>query len=370
MENRVKCIDGWRAIAALGVLFTHTLAALQQPSLFIGSIDFFKILNLWGSGVHLFFVISGFCFFLVMTKEDNYSLNGAFAFWKKRWLRIAPAFYIACLVYGFFKYGNFSYEFARSLFANFIFLQTYIPGTEITGIFWSLSVEWIFYLLLPFIFILIKRIGYIWGIGLMLVAGIILNLLHYTGFIYPNNFAWYYTIFANFEHFGWGILLGLIYKRKLLIPSLLSGKPGFVLGLIVAYAGKLFFYSAFVKAAGKFGFLFESTGPLIMTLGFAMMILSTLRDKFLNKLLSNKVFVFIGRISYSFYLWHFLILEFCTQYFANYVPSGAAGVGVLGIITLVVLLPISYLSYKLLESFYFKLTDKSQGNIKLSNSMQ
>ena len=360
MNKRISCIDGWRAIAALGVLFTHTLAILNHPTWYLGSIDLFQGLNIWGSGVHLFFVISGFCFLLVMSKNKDYSPKAFLGFWKKRWLRIAPAFYTACIVYGLYRYGSFSRELLISLLANFIFLQTYIPDTGIAALFWSLSVEWLFYLLLPPIFMLIKSFGYIPVIVGMLVAGFVLNLAHYCGYIYADEFAWYYTIFANFEHFGWGMLLGFVYKQELLSYSFLSGIAGFFLGLFVSYIGKIFFYSAFVKYMGNWGFIFESTGPLIMTLGFSIMILSSLRDNFINKILSNSVLVFLGRISYSFYLWHMLVLELCFQYFKQYISISPAGVAMLIVTVLIFLIPLSYISYHLLESFYFKLSSNKQ----------
>ena len=363
--NRIDCIDGWRAIAAMGVLYTHLLEVLKQPRLMIGPVDLFTVLNILGKGVHLFFVISGFCFFLVMSRKGDFSLSGILHFWKKRWLRIAPAFYVACIVYGCFKFGHFSTPFAASLAANFIFLQPYIPGTEIAALFWSLSVEWLFYLMLPFLFIASRKIGVIPVILMMLGSGLLLNMLHFAGYIYANNFAWYYTIFANYEHFGWGILLGLVYERNLLQHTFLSRPTGFFTGVFAAYLGKLFFYAGFLVYAGKAAFLFESVGPLIMTLGFAMIILASLRNAWLNQLLSNRVLVFVGRISFSFYLWHLLVVKTCFTYFQAFLPEGAAGVLVLGLLTLIILIPLSLLSYNLFESFYFKIpTQKMEIKLK------
>jgi peptidoglycan/LPS O-acetylase OafA/YrhL len=295
-------------------------------------------------------------FLLVMSEKNDYSFNGVTSFWKKRWLRIAPAFYTACVVYGLHKYGFLSRELLVNLSANFIFLQPYIPGTEIAALFWSLSVEWLFYLMLPSIFMLIGNFGYIPIIFGMVTVGLLLNLLHYSGYIYAGDFAWYYTIFANFEHFGWGILIGFIFRQEILLHSFLSGIAGFCLGLLVSYTGKIFFYSAFVKYMGNLGFIFESIGPLTMTLGFSIMILSSLRNNFLNRVLSSRILVFVGRISFSFYLWHMLILELCFRYFRQFIPLNNAGIGILAIITLIFLIPLSYISYYLLESFYFKLS--------------
>lgn len=370
MQSRIKCIDGWRAIAALGVLFTHVLGTLNHPKLIIFSIDIFKVLNIWGSGVHLFFVISGFCFFLVMDKNKDYTIMGTLKFWKKRWLRIAPAYYFACLVYGLLAYGHFSKDLILSLFANFIFIETYIPGTEIAAIFWSLSVEWLFYLILPFVFIVIRKYSFILVILIIMLLGLMLNCLHFLGFLYPGNFSWYYTFFANFEHFGWGILLGYIYKKEFLVESFLSKLTGFWLGLIIAYIGKIFFYSNFLKSTGHQSFLFESLGPLIMTFGFSMMMLSSLRHPSINKILANRVLVFIGRVSYSFYLWHVLIIQICYSYFRLFIPDTPMGILILTTLCLIFLIPTSFISYNIFESFYFKSSLDKKNSLVLSQNIK
>ena len=121
MNKRIESIDGWRAVAALGVLYTHVWATLSFPVLNVGGVDVFRLLNLWGNGVQLFFVISGFCFYLVLEKQQQYDFKTAFAFWKKRWLRIAPAFYTACIVLAFVHGTGSISDLLYKLFFNFIF---------------------------------------------------------------------------------------------------------------------------------------------------------------------------------------------------------------------------------------------------------
>jgi peptidoglycan/LPS O-acetylase OafA/YrhL len=351
MNKRIDVIDGWRTIAALGVLYGHVLGTLNIPS--VQNIDIIRVLNLWGNGVQLFFVISGFCFFLVLDKQKDYSFAASLSFWKKRWLRIAPAFYTACLVYAYINYDGIKTHAFKALAANFLFIQTYVPGTEISAHFWSLSVEWLFYLSLPLIFYFIRRKGYVIVIAAMFAIGLLLNLLHYKWGLY-NGFDWYYTFFANFEHFACGLLVGYLFKTGKLSLGIFNKVYGIIIGFVIAYIGKIFFYSFFVKRMGRWGFVFESIGPLVMTLGFAWMILVSLRNDLVFKLIGNKLFTFIGRISYSFYLWHVLLLGCIYSCTINLFPQNGLGILCLFTTTAVVLLPISYLSYKLLEEFYFK----------------
>lgn len=190
--------------------------------------------------------------------------------------------------------------------------------------------------------------------------------MHFLSILYPGDFSWYYTIFANFEHFGWGILLGFIYLNKILINPFLSGWKGFWFGLLLAYTGEIFFYSNFLKNTGSLRFIFESTGPLIMTLGFSIMMLSSLRHRSINKILACRPFVFIGRISFSFYLWHILSIEFSFYYFKQFISYSRIGVLILSLLCLIFIIPISYISFNIFESFYFKSNSSKQNILKVS----
>ena len=69
---RLASIDGWRAIAVLGVFWWHTWIHTGNPSLIlsIGShgLNLQRLPVLLGNGVHLFFVISGFCIHQSITR--------------------------------------------------------------------------------------------------------------------------------------------------------------------------------------------------------------------------------------------------------------------------------------------------------------
>lgn len=62
---RINAIDGLRTIAVLGVLWAHLWAFMNAPSLMLAGIDVARLLSFGGTGVDLFFVISGFCMFLM-----------------------------------------------------------------------------------------------------------------------------------------------------------------------------------------------------------------------------------------------------------------------------------------------------------------
>lgn len=352
MTNRIESIDGWRAIAALGVLYTHVWASLGSPAFYIAGFDLMRFLNLWGNGVQLFFVISGFCFYLVLERKKLDNLDAVFEFWKKRWLRIAPAFYTVCTMLAFIYFYPDIKVISEKLFWNFIFLHNYVPGAGIDSIFWSLAVEWQFYLVLPFIFLAIYKTGVLKVTLALTGLCFLMNVLHYSGYFMPGD-EWWYSLFANIGHFGWGILTAYLYKKNVKLP-ILTKNAGLLAGLSVAYLGKLMFSAVMISKLAGFAVLLQSTGPLIMTLGFSMMIYSALFNPFSFKLIGSRVLSGIGKTSYSFYLWHSAVLAAVLYILKSHIPNSATGVLLLMAIVLVILIPLSKISFNLLEAFYFK----------------
>ena len=57
-STRLKVLDGFRAIAVLGVLWAHIWMFFGNPSFLVFKIDVAKIVSFFGTGVDLFFVLS------------------------------------------------------------------------------------------------------------------------------------------------------------------------------------------------------------------------------------------------------------------------------------------------------------------------
>ena len=87
-----------------------------------------------------------------------------------------------------------------------------------------------------------------------------------------------------------------------------------------------------------------------MGAGFAgILYLAITSEKWLNKVLSNRVFKTMGKISYSFYLWHVLVLPICAGWVVKLDVSGIIAPALTTLLSTLVLYPVSYLSYKFLE---------------------
>jgi peptidoglycan/LPS O-acetylase OafA/YrhL len=96
---RYQSLDHWRGVAALAVVIFHGFGGIRSAGLEVhDSVQWMKSVSDFGwFGVHLFFVISGFCI------AANVSIlwrkgEGAWAFLEDRFLRIYPVYWLACLV--------------------------------------------------------------------------------------------------------------------------------------------------------------------------------------------------------------------------------------------------------------------------------
>jgi peptidoglycan/LPS O-acetylase OafA/YrhL len=356
MNRRIDSIDGWRIIAAVGVLYGHTWGFYNNLDWMVGGVNIMRALYLWGYGVHLFYVISGFCFYLILYKQETFTFRTAVAFWKKRWLRLAPAFYVACIVYALYNYTEIAWNLPYRLLCNFLFIQNYMPNAKIGGLFWSLAVEAHFYLLLPLIFWGIRKVGVLRTVGFILGFHVLLNLLYYKLYYKGIDFRvdeWWYTTGANIGHFAWGILVGYLYSTSRRL-KFFSRWWSIFAGLVLAYIGRTFIYSRFLAVTGSAAWVFQGIGPLLMTMGFACMIYSSLENETLSRIWGNRYLAGLGRVSYSFYLWHSLILSVVFISCWRYLPMNAGGVFLMLLLLLAILIPVSFLSYRLFESFYFR----------------
>ena len=360
MKGRILALDGLRAFAVLGVIWAHVWMFYGAISLKIGRIDIHRIISFGGIGVDLFFVISGFCMYLIFEKKalvlsgEGY---GEFVF--RRWKRLAPAFYfvvlVECMLY-FLSQGHFPLE---SFVAHIFFVNTFIPDSDnvLSPSFWSLATEWQFYILLPFIFIgypqrnkLIRRV-----IIMMLICIICRIFLfhHYMGYLkngitVPSDKIWY-----RFVEFGWGILAARIYLDKTKFP-ILNGNAGFMLSAASAFAGRLLMVTEVANAFGPLSFFVRALGEPVLTFGFALVIINvTGASNFFVRILSLPFMQFIGRISYSMYLWHWLICWNITHWIIGRAGQTPLIMNLTYIVCLIAIIPISWVTYRLLEVPYF-----------------
>ncbi len=203
--GRIAPLDGLRAVAVLGVFYAHAWSfALGAPALRVGPVDVNRALSLLGTGVDLFFVISGFCMYLMYGSAQRGFSSGDFRrFVVNRFRRIAPSFYAAVLVSAVLLAVRTHAFPWLDVLAHLTFVFTLVPGLgKLAASYWSLGTEWHFYLLLPGLLFFAQRRGFGPALGVAMAASVVFRLaipLLPAGAIDLDH-----LILSRFVEFGWG----------------------------------------------------------------------------------------------------------------------------------------------------------------------
>lgn len=275
----IPTLDGWRAIAIIGVLICHS-STVQNPKLH-------ALFSLGAFGVHIFFAISGF---LITSKLiDELKKDGRISlvhFYTRRAFRILPpalaymAFIALLQGMGIVKIEPISWFGSLFFFKNFFFKDNSYYLTH----FWSLSVEEQFYLVWPFILVAFTfRKTILFGFVVVFLTQI---------FSKSDSHLLYDFIVA-------GCLLAFLVKNKS-YSNLLSKFSNPAVWVVFA----------FLLLAGITNKLPFSRYWLCWI--FAMNVVWTVINpkSFISKILEFSLLKKIGKYSYSIYLWQEL---FCVM---------------------------------------------------------
>jgi len=333
-------IDGLRAISIIAVLFYHAEIALFDYQIFKGGFI----------GVDVFFVISGYLITSIILKE--LITTGTFSFkyfYERRIRRILPVLLVVILASLPFawmylipwNFKSFSYSVLYSLVfsSNFYFYDLGHVYGAIDGLLkpflhtWSLSIEEQFYVLFPLTFFFIfkffkKYLIYFLIFGFFLSLGLAdwgsKNYPRFNFYILPTR-GWEIlagSILAYFE-----INLGNRSKNKFLNSVLPA------IGLILIGHSFFYFHDEMFHPS------FYTLSPII---GVCLIIWFSSKDELITKIISTKLFVGVGLISYSLYLWHYPIFSFAKMQFITFSNFDKFSL-------LVVSFILSIISYKLVE---------------------
>lgn len=234
-----------RGFAAFLVIISHSLRATEvayAPGDNPSGFWFFSFLDLGTYGVLLFFVLSGCT--LYISNAGRLSKASLLGFYLKRFLRIWPAFAVSLMCYWAYRYlfssvytfqqghwveKQFIQEFGgRDVFAYLTLSFNFTgPMGLFNNAFWSLPVEFQYYLIFPLLVFLVLRVHWF--------APMIVGALLYLVPKLPISF-YNIDVFMLASSFCGGVILGHFYEtRRWRIPKLVGG-IGFVLVLIIVSA--------------------------------------------------------------------------------------------------------------------------------------
>ena len=338
-KNRLESIDFLRGIAALAVVLYHSThnTGLLNPEGVVYNI--FK--HGGGFGVSVFFVISGYILPYSMQKA-KYTLKNYKSFFLKRIARIEPV-YIASIIFTIFifytcsqlpseywKHGDYSVNFTNFILHLGYLVSFFDKQYWINPVFWSLGVEFQFYLIIGLIFPLLVRPNKYITFGLTLFTALLFwwifealikgTYLHYGG-----------TVLRVLPMFYLGIVL-FQFQEKIIDKYL------FVILLIVL------FYLCFP----------EFKWSDILAVIIALIVIATVKKV-------NPIFLFLGKISFSLYLIHVPLGGFFILFIKNHFQDDLTRT-LMTFLSVIPIIFISYIFYVLIEEPCIKWSKKIRYN--------
>jgi len=334
-EYRVD-IDWLRALAVIAVIGFH-----------------FEISGFRGGfvGVDVFFVISGYLLGGIVFRELAAGTFSFAEFWRRRARRILPALYAmvaatlvpALLILFEPQRAAFLKSIAAvALFGSNLFFWSHSSYFDRTAVdapllhTWSLAVEEQFYIAFPLVAVLLHRLAAATGRRSVIAIGIAalaaLSLFASVRLIAAGEApAAFYLPHSR----AWEFLLGVLLA---IAPLPRPARPW------LAHAARILGVVLIVVAVNSFtpGLPFPGVNALLPCLGAAVFLagdgVATPQGRLLGAV------QFVGRISYSLYLWHWPLFTLARQYSLIDMPSPLARAALL-----VVLVALSWLSYSFVE---------------------
>ncbi len=323
MGERNGALDGFRALAALAVLFFHA----RMPGFRGGFI-----------GVDVFFVLSGYLITAIIREEI--ATSGSFdyrRFMTRRIKRLYPALlllliaFVACAPWLFPKAavwqeavlsGSYLSNYSRALYRVPVILQHT----------WSLAVEMQFYLLWPFVIIVLCRNAPEYASALLMSVFVGITVWRYLVFR-DGGVAYYYRLDTRVS----GLVLG-------------GAIAFYVWPMILRYAGPLGILSSIMLLAGVVLLRFESVesaswaGALVELCAASVIISALTPGTIVARAFGWRPLAVLGLWSYSIYLWHYPIARLTRVEFGGMMST---------LITLAITLPLAAVTYRFVETRFY-----------------
>lgn len=291
-------IDGLRAIAVLSVVVFHAFPALISGG-FVG--------------VDIFFVISGFLISKHIWEELGSGTFSIRTFYARRVRRIFPALAVmllACLVMGWIVLTPAEYEqLGKHVVAGALFLSNIVFWKE-AGYFdnaadtkpllhlWSLGIEEQFYIVWPLFLALFWRYSRHFGWAMLIIMGA--SMAWSIAVVRHDAVADFYSPLTRFWELALGAGLALLAAHRAAISRASRSH--------LAWLGLCLILAAFFVIEESYAF--PGGWALLPALGAAFLIYAGQVAWLNRQVLSNRLLVWFGLISYPLYLWHWPLLSF------------------------------------------------------------
>jgi peptidoglycan/LPS O-acetylase OafA/YrhL len=326
---RITTIDCLRGIAALSVCFFHFCHFAVNVE-YLPEGNWLKAISRFGTlGVELFFTISGFVIPYSMIK-NNYTLRAFPSFIARRSLRIDLPYFVMIILSAIYTYfinrevGNKEAFNLQQFLLHFVYLPPFFRYKWYLGVFWTLLIEFQFYILIALVLPLLMKAS----TPLKMFMLIALQSIH---FLFPDK----HLITSHLSFFVIGIS-ACFYKQEIF---------------------KQYETIALVLISMVFGYFH---GTEFYNNPIAMSIVAGLSFIFITFVqLKNKVLLWLGKISYSLYLTHMLMVYLLFTGPTLYTISQSESIRILVTLAGVgVSVSVAYVFYIVVEKYSLKLAQK------------
>ena len=369
-----KGLTGFRALAALWVAMYHLNSLVSERHIFLRAgdiaIEVTPLITIGWVGVDLFFVLSGFL--LTTHLLDRYSREHErevfVSYFGARVLRVVPAYWaqlFILFVVAFISTGR-SPPWWGDIPAHMFMLQNFPRSNAFTinGAYWTLPVEFGFYICLPLLIKFIAGRGSDDGRAMLYRAGALaLGCLAFSSayrlvvfHVYSDSgggaLFWVTSqLPGTIDQFAMGMFAAVVFRaagggmrpwwqrRREIISTALVG---------IGFAGLLgmmyFLHHIYFEYWGGHWALFTWHG--ITSLFISLIVVAiAISGRATRLVFENPVAVFLGTISYSIYLWHLPV----AIWVANWIKAPEVGLKVFALAALPAIIAVSTASYFLAE---------------------
>lgn len=313
---RFELMDAVRGIASLAVVYAHSYDGLHQQATLNEHGYWDNLANTVGMAFQVFFAMSAFLlvrpYFAAWARGE--AGPSARMFWRRRVLRIIPAYWVALTLTALLIPAAAPDVFSERWWLYYGLAQVYSTAHIYDGlaVVWSLSVEATFYLLVPLLALAMRRAGARPVIYALLVLGLVVRVANSVDLGAPWNGMVNHIVYGlpgQASFFAVGLLLALWSVEG--APGwmrALSRRPGAcwlgAAGVYLATAAVL----SFANPVGGLDFRARFVGfhlatAVFVTLALVPAVWNT-RAGYVRTVLSWPALTFVGVVSYGLYLWH------------------------------------------------------------------
>lgn len=349
-------VHGLRGIAALSVLLFHWYQIFPVATAQLGTLLPSELvlnpatpLRFGWLGVPLFFVLSGYILGAQVI-EQELTASSIARFWRRRFLRIYPAvwFHLICLLLvSLYVPRLVAPDMWTTLHWQFLLWINTPPTMQvpISNVMWTLPIELSFYLVLPLIGFITRRIN--WVMMLMMSLGITLMWRFY---VMDWQSVPHYTAVLPWLDLLPGTLFTFMVGYSLNFLPTQSTAQWRAWGLALATAVFVFLLQWQLTVGESYwtGHWALAVWPPCIAAALGAMVYFCSQPEASIRWLSHPTMIWLGNISFGIYLWHYPIMRGMFYLFKDEWTSVLMSVLALPI-ALLLTLPISTLSYRLIE---------------------